>query len=181
MNQTKNKNPFWAGLLIAVGDSVTILLAAFFSTWHLLSFAEDSGASFGINWPFTILYGVVLLAMLFNFDMYTVINRKIYDVFLSSLISWIAASAISTVFFYFASGSGAVRLQIWLFMVTSFVLLVLWRLVLNVLSRKLHGREKLLVIEALHIDNAFALQNKYRASTGSTRGTPRLTPRTKRR
>ena len=161
MNQTKNKNPFWAGLLIAAGDSVTILLAALLSAWRLLSFAEDGGASGGVNWPFTILYGVVLLVMLFNFDMYTVINRKIYDVFLSSLISWIAAAAISTVFFYFASGSGAVRFQIWLFMATSFVLLVVWRVALNILSQKLHGHEKLLVIEDLHIDNAFARKIKY--------------------
>ena len=157
MYGSSQKGNFFKSLLIALGDCLMVFLAMLAA---LASMGEKYDIS-SLNLAPVIVYAVAFCAVCFGLDMYSIINRKKYDLLLGVLISCCIASVVAMVFDYFFAGVSRTRMLAVVFLFFAFVILSAWRLAVNFFTIKTRGHAKLLVIEAKDIDNALARKIKY--------------------
>jgi|LSQX01.3.fsa_nt_gb exopolysaccharide biosynthesis polyprenyl glycosylphosphotransferase len=107
------------------------------------------------------IYCLLTIILIYGFDLYSIVNRKKYDIMLSVffvvLISSISAVLINF-FLYPVENSRTLLIIVPLF---NLFFLELWRLFLSFFIRFFLGKQKLLVIEAKGIDNALVRKIKY--------------------
>ena len=120
MYGSSQKGNFFKSLLIALGDCLMVFLAMLAA---LASMGEKYDIS-SLNLAPVIVYAVAFCAVCFGLDMYSIINRKKYDLLLGVLISCCIASVVAMVFDYFFAGVSRTRMLAVVFLL-SFLLGVL--------------------------------------------------------
>lgn len=159
MNNTKIKSNLFICTIIMLVDVVMIIagfriVAGLFNSPMNLRTADVS----------LIVYIAIFIIMALSFDMYSLINRKKYDIFLSLFLINVVSSTITIIV------ENLIRYKEPLLM-TFFVLFAtlpltfLWRILINLVQKRLMGKGNLLVIESKSADNAFARKIKYSCSS----------------
>ncbi len=146
------------GSMIGAADFISVILLTFISK---ALFDVNFEYYHGMNIiSFSVIYTFMFIIAGLNFDLYSIKNKKTFDV----LFSVTASAVITSVFIIIAgalmfSGPGARTL-----IATLCVILVgmcAERYLLNKLTHRIRGVQKLLVIENVTVDDSFARKIKY--------------------
>lgn len=154
MGNREFKNTFLISAGIFLADCIVI---------YLSNVISQITALHTINFYFLMVYAAFYGIIAFNLDMYSVNNKKRFDILLSITIAAVIASAAALFFDYFLFNPHAYlfRLQYLSFYLVVYLMMLVWRLTLQHLIKKSRAHAKLLVIEEKNMDNALARKIKY--------------------
>lgn len=146
-----------SGSMIAVSDFVLVMLFTFLSELFFdVNFEYYSGMNI---FSFSFIYTFLFVVTGVHFDLYSIKNKKTFDVIFSSC----ATSMITSVFMIITAAflfQGGARTLI----ATLAVILIgmaVYRCFVNRLTHHIRGVQKLLVIESADVDDSFARKIKY--------------------
>lgn len=154
----KKGNISLSGSMIGAADFLAVMFLTFISE---LLFDVNFEYYNGINvFSFSVIYAFLFIITGLNFDLYSIKNKKTFDVIFSAC----ASCVITSVFIIIGAalmfqGPGA-RTLIAALCVIAFGMAV-FRYFINRLTHRIRGVQKLLVIESSSVDDSFARKIKY--------------------
>lgn len=158
------KNKFFnSSILVTLTGLVTdfMIIALSMAVLGAILHIDVNNQIYGNIVSFSALYLILFFLIGMQFNLYSAVNRKLYDILFETFLSGVLASAVIMIAGYLLFQFPVNARGIFVVLANTVIWLTVWRALADKLVRKIKGRQKLLVIECRGVDNTLARKIKY--------------------